>query len=235
MSGSTCRSTRSRTEQTYTPDARAADFAAARDGVASIAQLAACGLDHDAIGSPRAPRVAAPHPPRRVRRRAPRDLAARTVPSRRPRRQARHGARALLRSRRLGLHRLEGARAGDHRHARRRPPHPRGQGLPLGHARPARRAPPRRHPGDLAGTDAARPRDGAAGEGAAQGGASGAGDAARDAREIVEICDRFAPPRGGEAPQVVADGPAPTASPLEDIVLDLLDGAGIPRPLINRH
>ena len=53
--------------------------------------------------------------------------------------------------------------------------------------------------------------------------------------EIVEICDRLAGHRdAGKLRRVVADGPAPTASPLEDVVLDLLDGAGIPRPLINR-
>jgi hypothetical protein len=32
---------------------------------------------------------------------------------------------------------------------------------------------------------------------------------------------------------VVADGPAPTRSPLEDVLLDLLDAAGIPRPEVN--
>ncbi len=54
-------------------------------------------------------------------------------------------------------------------------------------------------------------------------------------REILEICDRLEGHRGaGKLRKVVADGPAPTASPLEDIVLDLLDGAGIARPLINR-
>jgi hypothetical protein len=49
MPASTSRSCRSRADETYTPDARAADFAAAHDGVASIAQLAGCGLDRDAI------------------------------------------------------------------------------------------------------------------------------------------------------------------------------------------
>jgi REase_MTES_1575 len=53
--------------------------------------------------------------------------------------------------------------------------------------------------------------------------------------EILEICDRLEGHRGaGKLRKVVAGEPAPTASPLEDIVLDLLDGAGIPRPLINR-
>jgi hypothetical protein len=45
-----CRSGRAGREQTYTPpDARAADLASERDGVLSIAQLRACGLDDDAV------------------------------------------------------------------------------------------------------------------------------------------------------------------------------------------
>jgi REase_MTES_1575/Transcriptional regulator, AbiEi antitoxin len=53
-------------------------------------------------------------------------------------------------------------------------------------------------------------------------------------RELLEICDRCAGHRGAaKLRAVVADGPAPTASPLEDDLLDLLDGAGIQRPEIN--
>ena len=53
--------------------------------------------------------------------------------------------------------------------------------------------------------------------------------------EIREICDRLGSRhRGaGKLRRIVSGGPAPTRSPLEDIVLDLLDGAGIRRPLIN--
>jgi hypothetical protein len=51
MPRSTCRSGRSGADQTYTPDARAAELAGARDGVLSVRQLAACGLDSDAVGA----------------------------------------------------------------------------------------------------------------------------------------------------------------------------------------
>ncbi len=53
-------------------------------------------------------------------------------------------------------------------------------------------------------------------------------------RELIEICDRCRGHRGAaKLRAVVADGPAPTASPLEDDLLDLLDAAGIERPEIN--
>ena len=52
--------------------------------------------------------------------------------------------------------------------------------------------------------------------------------------EILEIAERCRGHRGAaKLRAVVADGPAPTRSPLEDMLLDLLDGAGIPRPEIN--
>jgi hypothetical protein len=52
--------------------------------------------------------------------------------------------------------------------------------------------------------------------------------------ELVEIAERHNGHHGaGRLRAVVMDGPAPTASPLEDTLLDLLDGAGIERPEIN--
>jgi len=52
--------------------------------------------------------------------------------------------------------------------------------------------------------------------------------------EILEIADRCKGHRGAaKLRAVVTDGPAPTRSPLEDRLLDLLDGAGVPRPEIN--
>ncbi len=52
--------------------------------------------------------------------------------------------------------------------------------------------------------------------------------------ELAEICDRCRGHRGvAKLRAVVADGSVPTRSPLEDDLLDLLDGAGIDRPEIN--
>ena len=53
-------------------------------------------------------------------------------------------------------------------------------------------------------------------------------------RQILEVCDR-SPGHHGAARlrAAVADGPAPTRTDLEDLLLDLLDRAGIPRPEIN--
>ena len=53
-------------------------------------------------------------------------------------------------------------------------------------------------------------------------------------RELLEIAERCRGHRGAaKLRTVVADGPAPTRSPLEDMLLDLLDRAGIPRPEVN--
>ena len=53
-------------------------------------------------------------------------------------------------------------------------------------------------------------------------------------RQLLDIAERCRGHRGAARLRaVVADGPAPTRSPLEDRVLDLIDGAGIPRPEIN--
>ncbi len=53
----------------------------------------------------------------------------------------------------------------------------------------------------------------------------------RELREITERCNGH---RGAaKLRAVVADGPAPTRSPLEDVLLDLLDDAELPRPEIN--
>ena len=53
----------------------------------------------------------------------------------------------------------------------------------------------------------------------------------RELREITERCNGHH--GAAKLRAVVADGPAPTRSPLEDVLLDLLDGAGIQRPEIN--
>ena len=53
-------------------------------------------------------------------------------------------------------------------------------------------------------------------------------------RQLREIVTRANGHRGvGALRAIVADGPAPTRSDLEDVVLDLLDDAGIERPEIN--
>ena len=53
-------------------------------------------------------------------------------------------------------------------------------------------------------------------------------------RQIREIAERCRGHRGAaKLRAVVAGGPTPTRSPLEDMLLELLDGAGIPRPEIN--
>jgi hypothetical protein len=53
-------------------------------------------------------------------------------------------------------------------------------------------------------------------------------------RQLVEVLSRANGHPGGAALRaVIADGPAPTRSELEDLVLDLIDSAGIDRPEIN--
>jgi hypothetical protein len=53
-------------------------------------------------------------------------------------------------------------------------------------------------------------------------------------RQILDVCDR-SPGHHGVARlrAVIADGPAPTRTDLEDLLLDLLDRGGIARPEIN--
>jgi hypothetical protein len=52
--------------------------------------------------------------------------------------------------------------------------------------------------------------------------------------EMLEIAERCKGHHGAtKLRAIVADGPAPTRSPLEDDLLDLLDGAGIERPEVN--
>ncbi len=52
--------------------------------------------------------------------------------------------------------------------------------------------------------------------------------------ELLEITERCNGHHGAaKLRAVVSDGPAPTRSKLEDMLLDLIDGAGIPRPEIN--
>jgi hypothetical protein len=53
-------------------------------------------------------------------------------------------------------------------------------------------------------------------------------------RQIYELLARSNGHHGAERLRaVIADGPAPTRTELEDLLLDLLDGAGIERPEIN--
>jgi hypothetical protein len=53
-------------------------------------------------------------------------------------------------------------------------------------------------------------------------------------RQLLETIDRCnGHPGTGALRAIVADGPAPTRSDLEDVVLDLLDSAGIERPEVN--
>ncbi len=235
MRASTRRSGRSTTDKTYTPDARAADLAAARDGVVSIAQLAQCGLDRDAIGV-RVRRgvlhrihrgvYAVGHPGISLRGR----FRAAVLAGRRGTALARYSAAAdwgfvdwkerepEIIVTRGGARHIPGVTVYRSGTLVRRDVTYR-SGIPV--------TSPARTLLDLAPVlpEQALRR------------------AARQAQalrlvtcgEIVEICDRLAGHRGsGKLRRVVADGPAPTASPLEDIVLDLLDGAGIPRPLVNR-
>lgn len=53
-------------------------------------------------------------------------------------------------------------------------------------------------------------------------------------RQLLDVLRRHPRHRGAARLRaVVADGPAPTRSDHEDLVLDLIDGAGIPRPQLN--
>ena len=53
-------------------------------------------------------------------------------------------------------------------------------------------------------------------------------------RELVEIMDRLGSRRGTrKLARIVASGPAPTRSELEDVVLDLIAGGGLARPHVN--
>jgi very-short-patch-repair endonuclease len=53
--------------------------------------------------------------------------------------------------------------------------------------------------------------------------------------EIIRALDRAGPKRGtANLARVVATGPAPTRSELEDAVLDLIIGGGLAHPQVNR-
>ena len=53
-------------------------------------------------------------------------------------------------------------------------------------------------------------------------------------RQLIELLARSGPHRGAaKVRALIADGPTPTRSELEDLMLDLLAGADIARPLIN--
>lgn len=236
MPRSTCRSGRSRSDKTYTPDARAADFAAARDGVASLAQLAHCGLDRHAIGV----RVrkgmlhrihrgvyAVGHPGITLRGR----FRAAVLAGKRGTALARFSAAAdwgfiTWKERepeiivtRGGARRVPGVTVYRSSTLVRRDVRHR-NGIPM--------TSPARSLIDLATVLPEQALRRAARQAQAM--------RLVTVREILDICDRLDGHRGaGKLRGVVADGPAPTASPLEDVVLDLLDGAGITRPLINQR
>ncbi len=53
-------------------------------------------------------------------------------------------------------------------------------------------------------------------------------------RQLLDVVRRCPRHRGAaRLREIIADGPTPTRSELEDLALDLLDGAGIPRPTVN--
>jgi predicted transcriptional regulator of viral defense system len=235
MSREVCRSSRSTTDQTYTPpDAWAAELAADRDGVLSIDQLRTCGLDRDAVAV-------------RVRNgwlhRLHRGVYAvgHAGVSLRGRFRAAVlacGAGTALgwfaaaadweliawKEREIevivtsgGARRIEGVRVHRSRSLTRRDVRFR-NGIPV--------TSPARTLLDLATvlSEHALRR------------------AARQAQalklvtvaELIEIAERCNGHRGAvKLRAVVADGPAPTRSRLEDLLVDLLDAAGIPRPEIN--
>lgn len=235
MSRGVCRSSLSIEDQTYTPpDARVAGLAAERDGVLSIGQLRACGLDRNAVAlrvrDGRLHRLhrgvyAVGHPGVTLRARfraavlACGDAAA----------LSHFSAAALWRflgweERRLevtvtagGARSVDGvrvhrSRALDERDVWRR------HGM--------RVTSPARTLLDLAAVLSAPALRRAVRRAQAERVVS--------IRQILELLDRCNGHRGaGRLRAAVAGGPAPTRSELEDLLLDLLDEAGIERPEIN--
>jgi hypothetical protein len=122
----------------------------------------------------------------------------------------------------------------DHHHRDERAPHRGAARPPHAIARSARRHAPLRHLDDLARPHHPRPRCDPADEGATKGGATCAGAASRVRQATAR---RHRPlqrtPRHRQAACGIADGPTPTRSDLEDLLIDLLDAAGIERPEIN--
>lgn len=235
MSEGVCRSTRSRAEQIDTPpDLEVARFVAERDGVISVHHLRRLGLADDAI----ALRVA-----RGRLHRLHRGVYAvgHAGVTRRGRFRAAvlacgddallsHFSAAVLwgfqqweerdpdvtvlgtTTRRVAGVRVHRARTIDERDRRRH------LGIPV--------TSPERTLLDLAATTAPRALRSAARRAQAEKRVS--------IRQVTEILGRCNGHRGTPALRALAaDGPAATRSELEDLVLDLLDGAGIERPVVN--
>ena len=131
----------------------------------------------------------------------------------------RHRARLLRGRRGLGVHPVEGTpRRGD-RHARRHAADRRACGCTArGRSRGATCEYRDGSAGHVAGAHAARPRHGPARAGASPGGSASAGDCSSSrSQSWLEITERCNGHRGAaKLRAVVADGPAPTRSPLED-------------------
>jgi hypothetical protein len=230
-----CRSTGLTAEQTYTtPDVHAAELAAGREGVLSIAELRTCGLDDQAVGV-------------RVRNgwlhRLHRGVYAVGHAGASLRGRFRAAVLACGRGTALaffaaagdwefipweerpievivtrgGARRIDGVRVHRSRSLTRRDVRWR-DGIPV--------TSPARTLLDLATVLPERALRRAARQAQAL--------KLVTIRELREITDRCSGHHGAaKLRKVVADGPAPTRSPLEDVLLDLLDGAGLERPEIN--
>ena len=235
MSRGVVRSDRSRADQDAPPpDARVARLAAERDGVLSIAQLRECGLDGDAIAS----RVragglhrvhrgvyAVGHPGLTVRGR----FRAAVLACREGAVLSHFAAAALWGFLEWANRLPDVTILGD---GGRRIP-----GVRVHRSRSLDERDVRRHHGIRVTTPARTLLDLAAvlPERALR-------RAVRRAQaeklvtipQILELLDRANGHRGAARLRAaVADGPAPTRSELEDVLLDLLDDGGIPRPQIN--
>ncbi len=234
MSRGVCRSTRSRAEQNYTPpDARVAQLAAERDGVLSIVQLRACGLGDDAVAvrvrGGRLHRLyrgvyAVGHPGLTLRgrfRAAVLSCGETAVLS--------HFAAAALwgfwaweEGRRIDVTVCGGARDLDGVRVHRSRGLERDVQVRCG----MRVTTAARTLLDLAALLPEQALRRVVRRAQAQGAVS--------IRQIVVLLARSNGHRGAaQLRAVIAGGPAPTRSDLEDLLLDLLDGAGIERPEIN--
>jgi hypothetical protein len=233
MSRRVCRSSRSRTDQNYTPpDARVACLAAERDGVLSIVQLRECGLDGDAVAvRVRQGRLhrcyrgvyAVGHPGLTLRGRFRAAVLAcgeAAVLS--------HFAAAAFwgfwawEERRIDVTVPGGARDLDGVRVHRT----RGLERDVLVRDGMRVTMPARTLLDLAAILPAKALRAIVRRAQAQGAVS--------IRQIHELLARSNGHRGAaKLRAVIADGPAPTRTDLEDLLLDLLDGAGIERPEIN--
>ena len=128
-------------------------------------------------------------------------------------------------------------RAADRRHsaARLRPSSPGPPYPPLLTARRGRGHAAPQHPGDHAGPHPPRPRGPRDRPGPAPHGPGGPVPSPRQPAH-AERCARSAPRAARDhtrAPSLIATGPAPTRTELEDVVLDLILDAGLPHPDVN--